>query len=85
MAILRSVENGVVLLRSANTGISMIVDQYGRVKTEKPLFVEGIIVSSLSITPVNTIFRRFGYVLPILCIVLTTVAMVISQLKAFRN
>jgi apolipoprotein N-acyltransferase len=63
----------------------MIVDQYGRVKTEKPLFVEEVIVSSLSITPVNTIFRRFGHMLPLLCIVLTTIIMAASHFTAYRK
>jgi apolipoprotein N-acyltransferase len=73
MAILRSVENGVVLLRSANTGISMVVDQYGRVTVEKPLFVEEKIVSSLYIDPITTPYRRIGDVLPVLCLLLGTI------------
>jgi apolipoprotein N-acyltransferase len=85
MAILRSVENGVVLLRSANTGISMIVDQYGHVKVEKPLFVEEVIVSSLSITSVDTIFRRFGHWLPLLCILLTTIILTVTYFKTYRR
>jgi apolipoprotein N-acyltransferase len=78
MAILRSVENGVVLLRSANTGISMIVDQYGRVLSEKPLFVEDTIVASVAVAPIHTVYRRIGDIIPMLCLVLTTV------LLAFR-
>lgn len=81
MAILRSVENGVALLRSANTGISMIVDQYGRVNVEKPLFVEEVIVSSISITPLDTIYRRCGYLLPLLCIIMTTILLATSYFR----
>lgn len=73
MAILRSVENGVVLLRSANTGISMIVDQFGRVRVERPLFVEDIIAFSLDIDPINTFYRRLGDLLPMISLVLVTV------------
>jgi apolipoprotein N-acyltransferase len=73
MAILRSVENGVVLLRSANTGISMIVDQYGRVKAEKPLFVEETIVAAVPIDPIRTPYRKIGDVLPIICLLLATI------------
>ena len=72
MAILRSVENGVVLLRSANTGISMIVDQYGRVLVEKPLFTDDIIVSNIYITPATTVYRRIGDILPVLCLLMIT-------------
>jgi apolipoprotein N-acyltransferase len=85
MAILRTVENGVVLLRSANTGISMIVDQYGCVKVEKPLFVEEVIVSSISITPVETIYRKCGYMLPILCIIMTTILLAVGYFRTYRK
>jgi apolipoprotein N-acyltransferase len=73
MAILRSVENGVLLLRSANTGISMIVDQHGRVLTEKPLFVEDIIVREVPIDPVSTPYRTFGDVIPFVCLAVITI------------
>lgn len=78
MAILRSVENGVVLLRSANTGISMIVDGYGRVLSEKPLFVEETIVSAVTISSITTVYRRIGDIIPMICLVLTTVMLVIN-------
>jgi apolipoprotein N-acyltransferase len=73
MAILRSVENGVVLLRSANTGISMIVDQYGRVVAERGLFVQETIVHAMGIDPVITLYRKIGDSLPILCMILITI------------
>jgi len=79
MAILRSVENGVVLLRSANTGISMIVDQYGRVVTEKPLFVQEKIVRAVGIDPVPTPYRKTGDALPILCLILITILLARSH------
>ncbi len=83
MAILRSVENGTVLFRCANTGISMIVDQFGRVTVEKPLFVEEVIVSSLSIAQVDTIFQRFGHLLPLVCVILTTIVLTANISRAY--
>lgn len=76
MAILRSVENGVVLLRSANTGISMIVDQFGRVMVEKPLFVEETIVAPVSVDPIHTPYRQIGDILPIVCLLLATMLVI---------
>lgn len=73
MAILRSVENGVVLLRSANTGISMIVDQRGRILTERELFVDDIIVAAVAVDPVGTPYRRIGDILPVICLIVTTI------------
>lgn len=60
MAILRTVECGVPLVRSANTGISMVVDQYGRVLTEKELFKEDIISSTFFIYNIKTIYLIIG-------------------------
>jgi apolipoprotein N-acyltransferase len=85
MAILRSVENGVVLLRSANTGISMIVDQYGRVLNEKPLFVEATIVASVAIAPIDTLYRRIGDILSLVCLLLTTALLVIKHLVSSKQ
>ncbi|PVE24740.1 apolipoprotein N-acyltransferase [Microvirga sp. KLBC 81] len=46
---LRSVEEGLPLVRAANTGISAIVDPYGRIVDRLPLGVEGIIDAKLPV------------------------------------
>lgn len=40
---LRTIEQGLPLLRAANTGISAIVDAYGRILAQLPLGAEGVI------------------------------------------
>jgi len=85
MAILRSVENGVVLFRSANTGISMIVDQFGRVVVEKPLFIEEIIVRVIPIGTINTIYRIVGDILPMTCLALTAILVMLSYITPKRS
>jgi len=95
MAILRTVENGVPLARSANTGISMIVDQYGRILEETPLFEQGFIVRRISIKPIRTIYQSIGDVVSILSLIICTMFLVIKLfvhtdkkvrfLEKFRN
>ena len=43
----RAVEQGLPLIRAANTGISGVVDPYGRVVTSLPLLTEGVIDTAL--------------------------------------
>lgn len=85
MAILRTVENGVILLRSANTGISMIVDQYGRVLTERPLFIETTIVSTVNISPIRTLYQHIGDAVPIASLFLTTVLLALTFVRTPRR
>ncbi|QGM98679.1 apolipoprotein N-acyltransferase [Methylocystis parvus] len=57
---LRAVEEGLPLIRVANTGISAIVDAYGRVIDSLPLGEEGIIDGRLPKAAGETIFARWG-------------------------
>lgn len=57
---LRAVEEGMPLVRAANTGISAVVDPYGRITASLPLGVEGILDASLPEAAVSTIYARFG-------------------------
>ncbi|MEO0004556.1 MAG: apolipoprotein N-acyltransferase, partial [candidate division WOR-3 bacterium] len=60
LAVMRTVENGVPMVRSANNGISFIVDPYGRVLKKTRLFeqtvLSGTVPESLNPTP----YRRYG-------------------------
>ena len=60
LARLRSIEEGLPLVRAANTGISAIVDAYGRVLDELPVGVDGVLDSKLPAGMRPTIFARFG-------------------------
>ncbi len=55
---LRSIEEGLPLVRAANTGISAVIDPYGRIVRELPLGVAGILDSQLPKPIPPTIFSR---------------------------
>jgi apolipoprotein N-acyltransferase len=60
MAILRAVETDRYLVRSSNTGISMVVDPVGRVVTSLGLFEEGVIAAKVEPRSTRTPYARFG-------------------------
>ena len=57
----RTLEAGLPLIRVANSGVSAIVDSYGRVREMLPLNVSGVINGPLPApAPTETLFRRAG-------------------------
>jgi apolipoprotein N-acyltransferase len=59
-ASMRAIENGRYLVRAANTGISGIVDPYGRVIVASRIFEPDIIVGKASFLQATTIYTRIG-------------------------
>jgi apolipoprotein N-acyltransferase len=63
MARVRAIESGLPLIRVANTGISAVVDAYGRVRARLPLNTEGTLDAELpKVIPDETFFVKAGNV-----------------------
>lgn len=60
IARLRAVEEGLPLIRAANTGVSAVIDPLGRVLAQAPLGSTGIIDALLPASLPPTIYSRFG-------------------------
>jgi apolipoprotein N-acyltransferase len=60
---LRAVEEGLPLVRAANTGISAVVDPYGRVVGALPLGAEGVLDSELPQSIAPPLFPALGRVI----------------------
>ncbi len=58
---LRSIEEGLPMIRAANTGISAIIDPYGRVLDQRPLGSEAVLDSPLPAAIAAPVFSRHGY------------------------
>ena len=60
MAVFRAVEHGAFLVRSANTGISAIIDRRGRVREQSVIFTEAVLVGKIQGQADGTIYTRVG-------------------------
>jgi apolipoprotein N-acyltransferase len=57
---IRAIEEGLPLVRAANTGISAVVDPLGRVITSLPLGIQGVLDASLPQSIAATPYARAG-------------------------
>lgn len=70
-ASMRAIENGRYLVRAANTGISGIVDPYGRVLAQSPIFEPAVIVGTVRFVSETTVYTRMGDAFAYACLVAT--------------
>jgi apolipoprotein N-acyltransferase len=76
-AAMRAIEEGRYLVRAANTGISGIVDPYGRVVEESTLYSQSVLVGEARFLTSLTFYGRHGDVFAYACVV-ATVAMLLA-------
>jgi apolipoprotein N-acyltransferase len=57
---LRAIEEGLPVVRAANTGISAVIDPLGRIVARLGLGLEGVLDSSLPSAIAPTIYARVG-------------------------
>jgi apolipoprotein N-acyltransferase len=70
-ASMRAIENGRFLVRAANTGISGIVDPYGRVIAQTGLYEPAVVVGDVRFLHGATIYMRTGDIFAYACTMLT--------------
>lgn len=71
IAVVRAVENRRYLLRAANTGISAVVDPYGRIVAETPLERQTVLVGTVAARRDRSLYARAGDWLAWACAILT--------------
>ncbi|WP_421696308.1 apolipoprotein N-acyltransferase [Aestuariivirga sp.] len=57
---LRAIEQGLPVIRAANTGISAVIDPYGRVVSHLPLMEQSVIDSALPVALDGTLYGHWG-------------------------
>ncbi len=81
IAVFRAVENRRFLLRAATTGISGIIDPYGRIQTRSELMTETYLAGSIRPIDKLSLYVRYGDVLPYLSLTLTAVFSILAFVK----
>ena len=81
---LRAIEQGLPLVRAANTGISAVVDPLGRIVAHLGLGLEGVLDSSLPSPVASTLYAALGDI-PAAIIVATGLLMTLSRRMAKRT
>jgi apolipoprotein N-acyltransferase len=85
MAVFRAVENGVWLVRAANTGITAVVDTRGRVVERTALFERTLLVRDVPMVAGATFYSRHGDVFGWSCLALASLLWLVSSGRGRRS
>jgi apolipoprotein N-acyltransferase len=91
MNVFRAVENGVYVVRCANTGISCFIDPCGRVvdrvknKEGKDVFVSGFLTGEVVPVSPNTFYTRYGDWFAWLCIIVSAGFIIVAIFSKTRK
>ena len=78
MAAMRAIEQGRYLARAANTGISGIIDPYGRILVRTKLFETVAVVGEARFVQARTVYARIGDLVAHVSIAITLLALFVA-------
>ncbi|MEX0693751.1 MAG: apolipoprotein N-acyltransferase [Rhodospirillales bacterium] len=82
---LRAIEEGLPVVRVANTGISALVDAYGRIRNRLELDEQGIVDAPLPLPLAPTIFALYGQTTSLLFALIVILGSLLSQYVSGRS
>ncbi len=78
MAVMRCIENRRSLARSADTGVSLFADPYGRVTAKTEIFTRGFLVADVPVVGETTFYTRHGDLIAWLALAASAVGIVLA-------
>ncbi len=85
IAVMRAVEHRIPVIRSSNTGISSVIDPYGRIEAYLENEVAGIIERDVPTNFKRTVYSRFGNWLPHLSLIIALLVVFATLWRKFRD
>ena len=90
-SVFRAIENGIPVIRSANTGVSAFIDREGKVTDRiqdqygNDTFIAGGLLRPVSLEAGETFYRKWGYQFPFYCLAFVLISLILSmKLKSKR-
>jgi apolipoprotein N-acyltransferase len=81
MARMRAVENNRWLLRDTNTGITAVIDPYGRIVAEAPRNQRVALQGNFALVESTTFYTRHGDWFPFLCAIITLAGLLLHYVE----
>ena len=85
MAAMRAIEQGRYLARAANTGISGVIDPYGRVLVRTELFETAAVVAEARFVQTRTLYARIGDLTAFISIAIVLLALLVAYRGSMRK
>jgi apolipoprotein N-acyltransferase len=81
IAVFRAVENRRYLLRAATTGVSGIIDPYGRILAQSEMMTQDILTEEIMPIHTHTFYTKYGDLLPIMSLTFGAVFLILAIVK----
>lgn len=78
MSVFRAIENRIPVVRSANTGISMAIDRWGRILVKSDIFVPEYLAADIVPEDAGSVYDRIGDVIPEGALILSIVSIAVA-------
>lgn len=85
MAVLRAVENRRYLLRAATTGISGIIDPFGRIISQSELMTQTFLSAKITPSQKLTIYTRYGDFIPFFSLTFAGLFLILTIIKRIHE